>query len=110
MAYDLALGQARSIDDEDFYRYLCRVADWRLGWKRTDDEGMSTTDSETSAIAGALSDLPEVASLAFYEKEKAVSRKLIDATADYYASGRDERYPLYFHAPLPSLVRSEQIG
>ncbi|HHX1604478.1 TPA: T6SS effector phospholipase Tle3 domain-containing protein [Pseudomonas aeruginosa] len=110
MAYDLALGQARSIDDEDYYRYLCRVADWRLGWEAKDDEGMSTIDAETEVPPGALGDRPDTASLEFYRQENPDFRQLIDATADYYATGRDERYPRYFQAPLPDLIRSEQIG
>ncbi|KAF1052894.1 MAG: hypothetical protein GAK43_01699 [Stenotrophomonas maltophilia] len=109
MAYDLALGQARSIDDEDYYRYLCRVADWRLGWEDSFGGGRASEDAST-ALAGTLDDIPDQASLAFYQQERPNHRKLIDATADYYASGRDERYPQYFQAALPGLVRSEQIG
>ncbi|MFV7456721.1 effector protein Tle3 domain-containing protein [Stenotrophomonas maltophilia] len=31
-AYDLSIGQARTIDDRTYYLYLCLVADWRTPW------------------------------------------------------------------------------
>ncbi|MBO3274705.1 T6SS effector phospholipase Tle3 domain-containing protein [Pseudomonas schmalbachii] len=110
MAYDLALGQARSIDDEDFYRYLCRVADWRLGWRGTDNGVIPAEDAAATALAGILDDKPDAASLALYQQEKPEHRMLIDATADYYACGCDQRYPQYFRPAMPCLIKSEQIG
>lgn len=31
-AYDLSIGQARTIEDRTYYLYLCLVADWRTPW------------------------------------------------------------------------------
>jgi hypothetical protein len=113
VAYDLAIGQARSIDDEAFYTYLCRVADWRLGWA-----GGGTKDNEIRPTAKLRSwqdrtfddDGPHAATLAFYQNEAPTNKALIDATADYRATGNTEAYPQYFNPPMPSLVRNETRG
>ena len=34
LAYDVAIGPTQCVMDEAFYAYLCRVADWRLDWKK----------------------------------------------------------------------------
>jgi len=36
-AYDLAMGKARNLNNENWYYYLCLVADWRTRW---DDTGI----------------------------------------------------------------------
>ncbi len=36
-AYDLSIGQARTIDDRTYYLYLCLVADWRTPWDKPAD-------------------------------------------------------------------------
>ena len=33
-AYDLSVGQAKTIDDRTYYLYLCLVADWRTPWDK----------------------------------------------------------------------------
>ncbi|HTV87204.1 MAG TPA: DUF3274 domain-containing protein [Dyella sp.] len=113
VAYDLAIGQARSIDDERFYTYLCRVADWRLGWsqKKADKDfrqpGSLKNEQERSPFDD---DGPDADTLAFYQNEALDNKKLIDATADYRTTGKPEKYPEYFNPPLPTLVRSETRG
>lgn len=114
VAYDLAIGQARSIDDEGFYAYLCRIADWRLGWGETSKSPFSDTRPPDQAKAGSDrtfdDDGPDADTLAFYKKEDPDNKKLIDATADYRATGNPDKYPQYFNPPLPTLIRSETRG
>lgn len=78
MAYDLAIGQARSIDDEPFYAYLCRVADWRMAWKMTEEGARGEV--------GGKDNKPDGVTQAFYDSEPEAVRNLIDAT-DLYKSG-----------------------
>nr|WP_233171867.1 DUF3274 domain-containing protein [Dyella sp. ASV21] len=105
VAYDLAIGQAKSLDDEAFYTYLCRVADWRLGWG--EKKNYSSFRSQNDAERQDPDDSPDAETLALYQAEAAAHRQLIDATADYHANGKPQAYPAYFQPPLPSLVRSE---
>ncbi|CAG9193594.1 conserved hypothetical protein [Paraburkholderia tropica] len=111
VAYDLAIGQARSIDDEVFYAYLCRVADWRLGWGKINqkdsgvrhmDNIMSEENRELTAMNIPSSDVMEN-----YSKDAPENKLLIDATADYFAHGRSDTYPEYFTPDMPSLVTTE---
>ena len=81
MAYDLAIGQAWSLDNDAFYAYLRRVADWRLSWKAT----YSGAKAQTVATKEAPEDLPDAATMAFYYAEDPDNRKLIDATATYHS-------------------------
>lgn len=76
LAYDLAIGQACSIDDETFYAYLCRVADWRLDWETIKDEAWRGSQITPT-------DVPDIAVLERYQAESAENRKLIDATSLY---------------------------
>ncbi|HAP26090.1 MAG TPA: hypothetical protein DCR74_10785 [Achromobacter sp.] len=87
VAYDLAIGQACSIDDEVFYAYLCRVADWRLDWEREDE----TWRSETKATR----DEPDEPVLQCYENESEMNRKLIADTCLY----RSDKMPSPGGAP-----------
>jgi len=83
LAYDLAIGQARSIDDEPFYAYLCRVADWRMAWVEFDDSpNAGNKNSEP---------LPDEAMQRYYKNEKAENRNLINAT-DLYRSKKISGY------------------
>ncbi|MDH0091465.1 DUF3274 domain-containing protein [Achromobacter mucicolens] len=81
VAYDLAIGQACSIDDEVFYAYLCRVADWRLNWKREDGVWRSSQDITSS-------NAPDEPVLQCYENESEAHRKLIAATSLYQSNKR----------------------
>lgn len=83
VAYDLAIGQACSIDDEVFYAYLCRVADWRLSWKMIYGDGRDETESDPSK-AGQ----PDSALRFLYKAENEINRRLINAT-DLYRSNRE---------------------
>ncbi|HCE7024979.1 TPA: T6SS effector phospholipase Tle3 domain-containing protein [Pseudomonas aeruginosa] len=75
VAYDLAIGQACSIDDEVFYAYLCRVADWRLAWEKRD---------ETWRTQGATpGDEPDETVMQCYEAELEGNKELIAATSLY---------------------------
>ncbi|MGO4502019.1 alpha/beta fold hydrolase [Dyella sp. 2YAF14] len=114
VAYDLAIGQAKSIDDGGFYTYLCRLADWRLGWGETSKSPFS--DARPSGQVKSDSDRvfddegPDADTLAFYREEHPDNTKLIVATANYRASGKPEAYPQYFAPPVPSLVKRETRG
>ncbi|MBH1866824.1 DUF3274 domain-containing protein, partial [Stenotrophomonas maltophilia] len=50
-AYDLSIGQARTIDDRTYYLYLCLVADWRTPW---DDEDEISPTSDRAEISAAM--------------------------------------------------------
>jgi pimeloyl-ACP methyl ester carboxylesterase len=112
VAYDLAIGQAKCIDDEVCYSYLCRIADWRLGWTQ---EHKKENDVRLGGRAEATSDRifddagPNADILAFYQAEAPDNKALIDATADYRTTGLSNKYPQYFNPKLPSLVKSETL-
>jgi len=78
LAYDLALGQARSIDDEEFYTYLCRVADWRLEWRDDDARGEESEVEENRIDESAFR---------FYDAEPSDRQELIGATDKYRRTG-----------------------
>jgi len=78
LAFDVAVGAGRSVDDLDFYAYLCRVADWRLDWGRIDAGGRE----EVQAAANS----PDEVVLDFYSNEEPEFKRLIDATAVYRSS------------------------
>ena len=113
LAFDVAVGAGRSVDDLDFYAYLCRVADWRLDWKMEDQEFFDKFATGHEALT------PEV--LAHYQQEDEMNRQLIDATSVYRSSQLVE-YDRAFkaltpgggvlpsaveNADLPTKVRSE---
>lgn len=99
LAYDLALGQARSIDDEEFYAYLCRVADWRLGWEDDDARGEEPVAEEN---------LVDDSTLYFYDTESTDRRALISATDKYRKTGV---LPIIAaNAQLPTAVVSQTTG
>ncbi|HAP27516.1 MAG TPA: hypothetical protein DCR74_18225 [Achromobacter sp.] len=75
VAYDLAIGQACSIDDEVFYAYLCRVADWRLHWRKR--------DGNWRIQAAAMTDEPDEPVLQCYRAELKGNKELIDETSVY---------------------------
>jgi len=102
VAYDLAIGQAWSLDNDAFYAYLCRVADWRLKWKARYSGGMAKIDAQKEAPE----DLPDAATLAFYSAEDPTNRKLIDLTVNYHASG-DPLPPDVANPALPTLIKSD---
>lgn len=79
VAYDLAIGQACSIDDEGFYAYLCRVADWRLDWNKQDD-------TWRSSMTTATGNEPDDTVLACYEAESEANKTLIADTSLYRSS------------------------
>ncbi|MFD4839800.1 DUF3274 domain-containing protein, partial [Achromobacter sp. NPDC058515] len=76
LAYDVAVGAGGCVDDVEFYAYLCRVADWRLDWRRT--FGSYRTEREANE--------PSETVLAIYEKELVSNRDLIIATSLYRSS------------------------
>ena len=114
LAYDLAVGSGKSVDDVAFYEYLCRVADWRLPWKRRH----LTLQSGTEAHCDHR---PSSTSLGFLSREDASCRELIDGTVAYrsklppnYFRGANGRFwgggvlpPRVQSAVRPSLVVSE---
>lgn len=98
LAYDLALGQARSIDDEEFYSYLCRVADWRLGWGGFRRKRAETAGDEHS---------PDSASLHFYGEEPDKRKEVISATDGYRETGLLP--PIAVTAKRPTAVMSQTL-
>ncbi|HAP26088.1 MAG TPA: hypothetical protein DCR74_10775 [Achromobacter sp.] len=119
VAYDLAIGQACSIDDEVFYAYLCRVADWRLSWKENYRDGRDET-----ALNSIEVDQPNSALVALYRAENEINKPLIDATDLYRSNRQPEQNPAgiagsagggflpgsTLSAPLPTLIVSETIS
>lgn len=119
VAYDLAIGQACSIDDEVFYAYLCRVADWRLSWAQIYWDGRDEAVSDSR-----VSSQPDSALAALHEAENAINKRLIDAT-DLYRSNREPGQDAAglaraagggflpestLSAPIPTLIVSETIS
>jgi len=99
LAYDLALGQARSIDDEEFYTYLCRVADWRLGWEEFGGQRNQEMSDEQP---------PDAVSLRFYNEEPTDRRALINDTDEYRKTGL---LPMVAaSAQRPTAVISQTVG
>jgi len=118
-AYDLAIGQACSIDDEVFYAYLCRVADWRLSWKMIYGDGRDDTESDSGEVVQ-----PDSALGFLYRAESETNRLLIEAT-DLYRSNREPKQDRAgfagsrgggvlpgstVSASIPNLVQSETIS
>lgn len=99
LAYDLALGQARSIDDEEFYAYLCRVADWRLKWR---------DDGNRRESPGVAADLPDANMLRLYNEEPTDRRAVISVTDDYRKKG--VLPTVAANAQLPTAVVSQTTG
>uniref|UniRef100_UPI0011874490 effector protein Tle3 domain-containing protein n=1 Tax=Pseudomonas protegens TaxID=380021 RepID=UPI0011874490 len=99
LAYDVAIGAGESVDDVTFYAYLCRVADWRLDWKRT-DEVITGQDDQAP-------DQPDEAVETFYLQEQATNRTLIDATIEYRTTGT---LPGLVGDTMPSLVGAQTWG
>lgn len=98
LAYDLALGQARSIDDEVFYAYLCRMADWRL--RRAEDGGGHNAD-------GVEMQLPDANMLRLYAAELPDIRALSEATDGYRRAGILPS--IASRARRPALVMSQTL-
>ncbi|NBF08075.1 T6SS effector phospholipase Tle3 domain-containing protein [Pseudomonas sp. Fl4BN1] len=97
LAYDVAIGAGESVDDVTFYAYLCRVADWRLDWKRTRASANSQFDTEL--------DLPDEDVEKLYRQEESKSRDLIDSTVAYRTSGALP--DIVGKTKMPSLVASQ---
>jgi hypothetical protein len=88
-AYDLAIGQAKSIDDPDRLNFLLHVANWRTDWSRLQ-----------------CSDEPEVTKL--FDALLGPEKSLVDGTSEYYRSGRlPDAVQGNGARQLPSLVVSE---
>lgn len=119
VAYDLAIGQACSIDDEVFYAYLCRVADWRLSWRQVYGDGRDDAASDLR-----VSTQPDSALAALYRAENEINKRLIDAT-DLYRSNREPARDASglaeaagggflprstLSAPIPTLIVSETVS
>jgi hypothetical protein len=85
LAFDVAVGAGRSVDDLEFYAYLCRVADWRLDWKRTHAGNRSDYEAQSEAA----DPIDEV--MLFYERENARNLSLINATCLYRSSAPVEK-------------------
>ncbi|MDP4573512.1 DUF3274 domain-containing protein, partial [Pseudomonas sp. LPH60] len=97
LAYDVAIGAGESVDDVTFYAYLCRVADWRLSWKRTHAE-INGQDNEDGF------DQPDETVRELYRAEEPKNRELIDSTVVYRTSGA---LPTLVGDIMPSLVASQ---
>jgi len=100
LAYDVAIGAGESADDMTFYAYLCRVADWRLNWKRTHAEITGQDDD--------VSDSSDEAVETFYREEESNSRNLINSTVVYRTSGTLP--DIVGKTDMPSLVATQTWG
>lgn len=98
LAYDVAIGPTQSVRDEAFYAYLCRVADWRLGWDNSYSNGRSGLKIE-SVDTG-----PDKEVLKIYREEDEGNKGLINATVSYRTTGR----PIgHMDVDMPTLVVSQ---
>jgi hypothetical protein len=103
-AYDLAIGQAKAIDDPVYHLYLCLVADWRLDVdkERARLEGgrmQGISESEKKLLAAAIE---------LFQKETGLARELIDATHVYRKTGKlPEKWA---KCDLPPLVVSQTLA
>ncbi|MEB0226576.1 effector protein Tle3 domain-containing protein [Pseudomonas sp. 10S4] len=100
LAYDVAIGAGESVDDATFYAYLCRVADWRLNWRKT--RGGANSQSDVDA------DLPDEVVETFYLQEDSKNRNLIDSTVTYRTGGTLPA--IVGSTNLPSLVATQTWG
>ena len=98
LAYDVAIGAGESVDDVTFYAYLCRVADWRLNWKRK--RGSANGQFEVE------SDQPDDDVQTFHRSEEAKNRSLIDSTEVYRKSGNLSKIA----DNMPSLVAYQTLA
>lgn len=113
LAFDVAVGAGRSVDDLDFYAYLCRVADWRLDWEMKDQDYKDESGMGNDVLTAEV--------LAYYKQEDEMNRDLIDATSLYRSSqlveydrafkaltlGGGILPPAVENAGLPTRVKSE---
>ena len=100
LAYDVAIGAGQSVDDVTFYAYLCRVADWRLDWKKTDGGIFSQGVAE--------SDLPDEDVEGIYLLEEGENRNLIEATVGFRTSGILPA--IVGETNIPALVASQTLA
>ncbi|WP_269508526.1 T6SS effector phospholipase Tle3 domain-containing protein [Burkholderia sp. IMCC1007] len=102
LAYDLAIGQAKSIDDESYYAYLCRVADWRLRWdlyvgKRGEADRKSKEETDPAIMQ-------------WYKAEAEEHVDLIDATDVYIGSGVLPEVTKNAHSQPLTTVRYQTVA
>jgi hypothetical protein len=100
-AYDLGIGQAKSIDNAVYYLYLCLVADWRTDWDQAEEER-----AKKMKLAEADKNLFEAA-FALRAKETANARELIDQTITYRKAGQ---LPACASCALPKLVMTQTLA
>ncbi|MFW9080591.1 T6SS effector phospholipase Tle3 domain-containing protein [Pseudomonas sp. P2757] len=79
LAYDVAIGAGECVDEGSFYAYLCRVADWRLDWKKTDGGANAQFQAENED--------PDDSVDQHYQQEDGKNRELIDSTVAYRKTG-----------------------
>lgn len=106
-AYDLAIGQARAIDDPVYHLYLCLVADWRTNW----EEDLAKIEKKDLTVA--QKNLYRDA-FALLNQESGLARQWIDLNIFYRATGKfreeGKSFPEVIDCPLPSLVVSQTRG
>ncbi|MBK5510348.1 T6SS effector phospholipase Tle3 domain-containing protein [Pseudomonas sp. TH15] len=79
LAYDVAIGAGECVDEASFYAYLCRVADWRLDWAKTDGGANAQFQAENED--------PDDSVDQHYQEEDGKNRELIDSTVAYRKTG-----------------------
>ena len=99
LAYDIAVGAGECVDDASFYAYLCRIADWRLGW--------DNTVKGVYAEGAAELDLPDEAVEQIYASEEKDNLDLIHFTLNNRRTGS---FPRLVTDMMPSLVASQAWG
>ncbi|WP_206862038.1 T6SS effector phospholipase Tle3 domain-containing protein [Lysobacter changpingensis] len=100
-AYDLAIGQAKAIDDPVYHLYLCLVADWRTDWHTRNelDERADLSITERNLYIAAFD---------LRSKESQQARALIDANFGYRKTGQlPEKWA---KCDLPPLVVSQTLA
>ena len=95
LAYDVAIGAGECVDEASFYAYLCRVADWRQDWAKTDGGANAQFQAENED--------PDDSADQHYQEEDGKNRELIDSTVAYRKTGT---LPAISDT-LPSLVATQ---
>jgi len=99
-AYDLGIGQAKSIDNAVYYLFLCLVADWRTDWDQVEKKVAKNTQLSNAEIETYQ------AAFALRDRESGHTSELIDQTIAYRKTGQ---LPACATCEFPTLVVSQTL-
>lgn len=100
-AYDVAIGRGKASSHPQFYLYLCAVADWRMKIPNKSDRlrpSILLWEKFTKKFA------------AYWDKEPAWRKKIIEGNAKYYSTGDLPAFLPVLPGDLPPTVICETTG